>query len=79
MSYGLPVVGVKYAGIPDIVIDGENGFLVDGASPGEVADALIKLKDAALRNRMGRSAQKRIAEISSPKTVAASIVKVLQV
>lgn len=78
MSYGLPVVGIKYAGIPDIVVDGENGFLVDGENSDEVAAALVKLKDAALRNEMGRSGQKRIANISSPHKVAESIRKVLQ-
>lgn len=44
MAVGLPVVGSRYAGIPDLVVDGETGRLVPPDDPAALADAL---RDAA--------------------------------
>ncbi len=52
---GLPVVAGDSGGAPDAVLEGETGFVVDGRSPEQVADRLIRLLgDAGLRERMGR-------------------------
>ena len=52
MASGLPVVGSTVGGIPEIVADGETGFLVE---PGDVAGFARKISrlfdDAALRER----------------------------
>ena len=51
---GLPVVAGDSGGAPDAVVEGQTGFVVDGRSPGGVADVLIGLlKDPAGARAMG--------------------------
>ena len=38
-----PVVGGRAGGVPDAVLDGMTGYLVDGQSPNEIAEACIRL------------------------------------
>ena len=56
---GLPLVGGRAGGVGDAVRDGETGFLVDGRSADETADAVIRiLDDSVLRETLGRNARK---------------------
>lgn len=43
MSYKLPIVASNIGGIPEIVKDGENGFLCLPSNPSTLASALLKL------------------------------------
>jgi N-acetyl-alpha-D-glucosaminyl L-malate synthase BshA len=43
MVRGVPVVGSKTGGIPEIVRDGKNGFLFSAGNPTSLADAVIKI------------------------------------
>ena len=49
MATGTPVVASRIAGIPELVEDGESGFLVSPGRPDQVADALAALADAPER------------------------------
>lgn len=54
MAVGLPVIGTDLGGIPEVIEDGENGFLVSPGSSGQLAEALKKLvNDQTLRTCMG--------------------------
>jgi N-acetyl-alpha-D-glucosaminyl L-malate synthase BshA len=56
MACGVPVVASRVGGLPEVVADGEDGFLVDaGDIPGMAERALRVLADDALAARMGRS------------------------
>ena len=47
-----PVIGGRAGGAVEAVVDGETGLLVDGNSPQEIADALLRvLRDPALAER----------------------------
>jgi glycosyltransferase involved in cell wall biosynthesis len=63
LAAGKPVVATRVGGIPDVVRDGEDGFLV---APGDVealADRLAQLAtDVELRDRMGEAARARVRE-----------------
>lgn len=60
---GLPVVSTRVAGIPEIVADGESGFLVPPHDGQALTEALTRLvEDADLRLRMGRRAVEIINE-----------------
>jgi glycosyltransferase involved in cell wall biosynthesis len=63
MASGLPLVGTKVGGIPEIIEDGESGMLVDARSPEQLATAFLRLlKDAELRARLGSGARRRVEE-----------------
>lgn len=53
MAKGLPIVASRVGGIPELVRDGLNGYLVEPGRPDRIADALSTLaKDAEMRCRM---------------------------
>lgn len=59
---GLPVISTRHAGIPDVVIEGETGFLVDERDFEGMAEHMILLaQDPVLAQRMGEAARRRIA------------------
>lgn len=60
---GLPVVSTRHAGIPDVVIEGETGFLVAEHDVEGMAERMLRLaQDPALAARLGEQARKHIAE-----------------
>jgi glycosyltransferase involved in cell wall biosynthesis len=60
-AMGLPVVGTRHAGIPEIVQNGKSGFLVPERSVDELAQYMSLLLDRpALRRRMGSEARKNV-------------------
>jgi colanic acid/amylovoran biosynthesis glycosyltransferase len=60
---GLPVVSTRHAGIPDVVVEGETGFLVDERDARGMAAHMLRLaRDAALAARLGQNARRRVAE-----------------
>lgn len=60
VSSGLPCVGTRVGGIPDILDNGRCGILVDRRSPGQLAEAVSKLMaDAKYRVTLGERARQR--------------------
>ncbi len=60
---GLPVVSTRHAGIPDVVIEGQTGFLVDEGDEVGMADYMIRLaNEPALAASMGKAAREHIQE-----------------
>jgi glycosyltransferase involved in cell wall biosynthesis len=56
-----PVVATLVGGVPDVVRDGEDGFLVEAGATDELADRLKRLaRDPALRARMGKQGRERV-------------------
>ena len=56
-----PVVATRVGGVPDVVRDGEDGFLVDLGAVDQLAEALARLAhDPALRERMGEAGRSRV-------------------
>jgi len=73
MASGLPVVATNVGGIPEVLEDGKEGFLV---KPDErsIADALIKLlEDENLRKAMGKNGRKKAVEKYDWKNVGEKI------
>jgi len=57
MRSGLPCVATRVSGIPEVVEDGVNGFLVELDRPDEMAERAIAIAaDPELRERMSRAA-----------------------
>jgi N-acetyl-alpha-D-glucosaminyl L-malate synthase BshA len=61
LSCGLPVIATNVGGIPEIVTDGENGFLVQVKHPEGIAEKILELNNhKALRERLGLKARQNI-------------------
>lgn len=61
--HGLPVVASRRGGLPEIVLDGETGFLVPSDDPEALAARLATLARApGLRHRQGAAARRRVLE-----------------
>jgi glycosyltransferase involved in cell wall biosynthesis len=61
LAAGRPVVATRVGGVPDVVREGQDGFLVDAGDTDELADRLAQLaRDPALRERMGSEGRARV-------------------
>jgi glycosyltransferase involved in cell wall biosynthesis len=61
LAAGRPVVATRVGGVPDVVRDGEDGFLVDAGATDDLGDRLEQLaRDPELRARMGERGRERV-------------------
>ena len=61
LAAGRPVVATRVGGVPDVVGEAEDGFLVEPGATGDIADRLAQLaRDPELRERMGRAGRERV-------------------
>ncbi len=73
MAMGRPVVASRIGGLPDIVIDGETGFLITPGDYWALQEAIQRLlSDHVLRARMGAVAKQRVVQFQA-KTVVPRI------
>ncbi len=69
MAHGLPIIAPKVGGIPEIINDGVEGFLIEGRNPADFAEKCLLLsQDQALRQKMSMAAHERVLrEFSAAK------------
>jgi glycosyltransferase involved in cell wall biosynthesis len=61
LAAGRPVVATRVGGVPDVVRDGEDGYLVDPGAIDDMAERLARLAaDPELRARLGDAGRKRV-------------------
>lgn len=73
------VIGARAGGVPDAIVHGETGLLVEPGDPESLADALARLlADADARARMGRTARARIETRCTWDHVAAGVLRAMQ-
>ncbi len=76
---GLPVVAGDSGGAPDALLPDENGFVVDGRSPAQVADRCAQLlQDAELRRRFGERGRAWVSERWRWDVLAARLQQLLE-
>ena len=79
MAAGKPVVATRAGGIPEVVIDGETGFLVPPRDHDAMADTIVKLlKDDTLRHRMGKAGRARVQTIFSAERMVQETLRVYE-
>ena len=79
MSLGKAVVGTRVGGIPDIIVDGENGLLVEPGDEIGLATAMTRLiDDPQLRERLGAQARTDVARYD-PANIVRWFVEAYQV
>lgn len=72
-AVGVPAIGTRIGGIPEMIEEGVTGVLVDlGDVPG-LTDAILRFTDPTLRLVMGRRARQRVSEKFSNKAITAQI------
>ena len=75
MSAGLPIISTRAGGVPDVVTDGENGFLLECGDKSGLVNAMQQLmEDAALRERFAACSE-RMAQQYSIENHAARYLK----
>jgi glycosyltransferase involved in cell wall biosynthesis len=61
LAAGRPVVATRVGGVPDVVRDGQDGFLVDTGDVETLAERLAQLAhDPELRTSMGEAGRARV-------------------
>jgi glycosyltransferase involved in cell wall biosynthesis len=60
MASGVPVIGTRVGGIPELINDGENGLLVNPDDPQDLSQALLMLLEScALQEQLGEAGKRR--------------------
>ncbi len=78
-SYGLPLVSTRVGGIPDIVVDQRNGFLVEPGDVDALKDSIAVLADSVkLRREMGSEGMQLVARAFSTEAVAARLSQIYE-
>ena len=76
-AYGKPVVGARIGGIPELITDGENGYLFESGNRDELRATLHKLwADKPGRQRMGYAARRLVETKFSQETRTASLLSI---
>ena len=79
MAAAKPVVATTVGGIPEVIVEGETGFLVPPRDHEAMADAIVRLlNDEALRVRMGRAGRARAASRFSAERMVQDTLRAYQ-
>lgn len=70
MASGLPVIATNIAGIPEQVIDGENGYMIPTGDAAVLSDRIeMLLSNKELRERMGAHGLEHVNRFSATKMI----------
>ncbi len=77
MALGKPVVGTDVGGIPEVIDNGLNGFLVEPRNPQQLAEKILELlRNETLRNQMGQNGMQKVRDRFSIQRTVREIEKV---
>ena len=76
MAQGLPVLSTQHSGIPELVRDGESGYLVPERDVDALSDKLlILIRDRNLWRNMGMAGRKCIEKDFNITSLNSSLIK----
>ena len=79
LSSGLPVVTTNVGGIPEIIDDGKNGFLVEPFNSGELADRILYfLENPTVASEFGFLGRKTIEERFDWRLIVKKVLRVYE-
>ncbi len=79
MQYNLPIVSTYEGGIPDVIIDGETGFLVHQKNILELADKLkLLIENPELRVKMGLAGKERFLKYFTLNAFETNLTQILK-
>jgi starch synthase len=75
----VPVVATRVGGVPELIVDGESGLLVDPDDAAGLAEAIGRVAgDAELHASIGAAGARRAAERFDAEDVAARMVRLYE-
>jgi len=78
-SFGKPVVATNVGGLPEVVVDGETGTLVDPQQPDQLAEACARLLDDPRRaRRLGENGKAFSETHMDWETIAAQLLEIYE-
>lgn len=79
MKFSKPVVGTNIGGIPDIILNNKNGYLIEPESIEALVNAVIKLAESVeLRKVMGKEGRKRVVDLFSTNAMCTQSINYYQ-
>jgi len=76
-AYGKPVIGTRIGGIPELITEGEHGYLVDPGSPEQLRTAICRLwNDRNAQRYMGRNARRLVETRFAQSARTASLLNI---
>lgn len=78
VACGLPVVGFNIGGVPDMVIDGKNGFLVEAFDTSQMADAIYRMAVSEGRETMSGYGRQHVLNHFAEEVVAKKMMDLYQ-
>jgi glycosyltransferase involved in cell wall biosynthesis len=70
-AIGLPVIGTRVGGIPEMIDEGTNGYVVDGEDAQAMGERMDRLlSDPETCRRMGEAGREKVRLLNSPVAVA---------
>lgn len=79
MQYGLPVISTPEGGIPDVVVDGETGFLVPQQNATALAEKIeLLIKHPEMRLQMGAAGKNRFDKLFTIEKFENRLSEILQ-
>jgi phosphatidylinositol alpha-1,6-mannosyltransferase len=71
---GKPTIGGRAGGVPDAIVDGETGLLVEPTAVEHVAEAIVRIgRNPSLARHLGEAGRKRVRESYRYEDIAAAI------
>ena len=78
MAHGKPIVATRVGGIPELVSEGQSGFLVARGDSEKIAESILALaNNSELRDRMGQVGKERTHRLFDLRTNVAHLIRVL--
>jgi glycosyltransferase involved in cell wall biosynthesis len=68
MSFGLPIIASEVSGLPEVVNEGKNGFLVPPGESDALADAMLKMLELDDLSPLGAESRRIIIESFNVET-----------
>lgn len=75
-QYSKPVIASNIGSLPELVVDGVNGYLFNAGNENELVQAIRKLDDNDTVARMGAESRKRLETRFAPQTHYDSLMKI---
>lgn len=77
-QYSKPVIASNIGSLPELVLDGVNGYLFEAGNAEDLRAKVLQLSDDSLVARMGAASRARLEDRFAPKTHYDALIKVFE-